>query len=129
MSDLNFEGLTDAQLRLFAVLSARQVRHLMTDPRSIAALDVAVRHLKGEATDEELAAARDAAQDAAQDAPWAAQDGSWDAARAAAGAVAAEAKNAARAAAISSEWAAYWDGAPARAEQQKILDEIRGAKP
>jgi hypothetical protein len=33
----------------------------MTDPRSIAALDVAERHAKGEATDEELAAEADAA--------------------------------------------------------------------
>lgn len=35
--------LTDKELRLFA---ARQVQHLMTDPRSIAALDVAERYAK-----------------------------------------------------------------------------------
>lgn len=68
MSDLNLEGLTDAQLRLFAVRCARRVQHLMTDPRSIAALDVAERHAKGEATDKELAAAWAAAADAAADA-------------------------------------------------------------
>ena len=68
MSDLNLEGLTDAQLRLFAVRCARRVQHLMTDPRSIAALDVAERHAKGEATDEELSTARDAAWAAARDA-------------------------------------------------------------
>jgi hypothetical protein len=67
--------LTDRELRKFAVWSARQVQHLMTDPRSVAALDVAERHADGLATDEELnaawAAAR-AAWDAARDAAWAA---------------------------------------------------------
>ena len=33
----------DREIRLFAVWCARQVQHLMTDPRSIAALDVAER--------------------------------------------------------------------------------------
>jgi len=42
--------------RLFAVWCARQVQHLMTDPRSVAALDVAERHANGAATDEELKA-------------------------------------------------------------------------
>jgi hypothetical protein len=63
--------------RLFAVWCARRVQHLMTDPRSIAALDVAERHAHGMATDEELraaeAAAVDAAVDAAGDAVWAAR--------------------------------------------------------
>ena len=71
--------------RLFAVRCARRVQHLMTDPRSIAALDVAERHANGAATDVELIAARaaagDAAWDAARDAAW---DAAWDAARAAA---------------------------------------------
>ena len=97
MSDLNLDGLTDAQLRLFAVRCARRVQHLMTDPRSLAALDVAERRARGEATDEELAAARDAARDAA-----------WTAARGAARGVA---------------WAAAWDAE--RGEQQKILEQIR----
>ena len=57
--------LTDKELRLFAVSSARQVQHLMTDQRSIDALDVAERYANGEATDEELAAAWDTARDAA----------------------------------------------------------------
>ena len=57
--------LTDNELRRFAVWSARQVQHLMADPRSIAALDVAERHANGQATDEELAAARAAGCDAA----------------------------------------------------------------
>jgi hypothetical protein len=115
MNDLNLEGLSDKQLRLFAVQCARRVQHLMTDPRSVAALDVAERHAKGEATDEELAkarsaayaawdAARDAAEDAAEDAAVVARATAWAAARAAA-------EDAARVA--------------EKAEQQKILDEIR----
>lgn len=55
--------------RLFAVACAREVQHLMTDPRSIAALDVVERHAKGEASDDELATA-DAAEG---DAAWAAE--------------------------------------------------------
>jgi hypothetical protein len=47
--------------RLLAVHYARQVQHLMTDPRSLAALDVAERHAHGMATDMELGAAYDAA--------------------------------------------------------------------
>jgi hypothetical protein len=54
--------------RLFAVWCARQVQHLMKDARSIAAMNVAERHANGQATDNELAAARDAAWDAARDA-------------------------------------------------------------
>ena len=44
--------------RLFAVWCARQVQHLMLDPRSIAAIDVAERYANGLATDAELGAAR-----------------------------------------------------------------------
>jgi len=50
--------------RKYAVWYARQVEPLMTDDRSVAALDVAWRHSDGLATDEELAAASDAASDA-----------------------------------------------------------------
>jgi len=85
--------LTDRELRKFAVWCARQVQHLMTDPRSVAALDVAERHAEGLATDEELAAAR-----AAGVAAWAAGVAAW----AAAGAV----RVAARAAANAAEDAA-----------------------
>lgn len=79
--------------RLFAVWCGRQAQHLMTDPRSLAALDVAERHARGEATDAELAAARaaavDAATAAARAAMWrttlgAAMDAAWAAAWAAA---------------------------------------------
>jgi len=54
--------------RRYAVWCARQVQHLMTDERSLSALDVAERHANGEATDEQLAAAWAAARDAARDA-------------------------------------------------------------
>ena len=88
----------DRLWRLYAVWCARQVQHLMTDQRSLDALDVAERHANGEATDQELdaawaaawdaarAAARAAARDAARAAAWdaardAAQDAAQDAAR------------------------------------------------
>ena len=70
--------LDDRTLRRFAVWSARQVQHLMTDPRSLAALDVAERHADGQATDEELAAAEAAAR-AAQAAGAATGAAAWDA--------------------------------------------------
>jgi len=81
-------GLTERQQMEFALWSARRVQHLMRDPRSVAALDTRKRWLQGEATDEEMEAARAAASAAA----WAAADASaaaawdaaWDAARAAA---------------------------------------------
>ena len=57
--------LDDRTLRLFAVWCARQVRTLTDNPFSLATIDVAERHANGLATDEELAAARDAAESAA----------------------------------------------------------------
>ena len=80
--------------RLFMDWCARRVQHLMKDHRSIAAVDVAERHANGQATDEELAAARAAAWPA-----WAAGGAAWaaagaaaeDAAHAAAGAAAMDA--------------------------------------
>ena len=54
--------------RLFAVWCVRQVQYLMTDTRSINAIDVAERFANGLATDDELDAARVAAWSAAQDA-------------------------------------------------------------
>lgn len=75
--------------RLYAVNRARSIQHLMTDPRSIAAIDVAERYAHGTATSDELAAAWTAAWAAARDvaraAEWAAaQDAAFDAARGAA---------------------------------------------
>jgi hypothetical protein len=92
--------LTQRELRKFAVWCARQVQHLMTDARSVAALDVAERHAEGLATDEELHAAWDAAGRA-----------SWFAVRDAAGAAARavalpDARYAARAAAEAARAAA-----------------------
>ena len=93
--------------RLFAVWCARQVQHLMTDVRSIDALDVAERHAHGNATDDELAAACASARAAVRTAAWAAACASacasaWAAAWAAACA-------SAWAAACASARAAAWD--------------------
>ena len=63
------EDIIDAKtLRLFAVWCCRQVQHLITDPRSVAAVDCAEKFANGDATAEELAAAWAAARDAAWDA-------------------------------------------------------------
>jgi hypothetical protein len=66
----------DRKIRLFAVWCARRVQHLMTDPRSLQALDVAEAYANGTATLEELKEAGDAAR-AARDAgaAWAAAGG------------------------------------------------------
>ena len=82
--------------RLFAVWCARQVEHLLTDQRSLEALNIAERHAHGLATDEELAAASDAAWAAASDA---ASDAAVDAASAIA-------SDAAWTAAMDAAWAA-----------------------
>ncbi|PRF89605.1 hypothetical protein [Burkholderia multivorans] len=105
----------DRDIRLFAVWCARQVEHLMEDQRSKDALNVAERFANGDASDEELAAARDAAWDAAWDAARAAaRAAAWDAARAAARAAAWAAAGAASGdAARAAAWAAA--GAAARA--------------
>ena len=71
----------DREIRLYAIWCARQVQHLMTDQRSIDALDVSERFANGQATVGELDAAGDAAWDAAGDAAGAA---AWAAAWAAA---------------------------------------------
>jgi hypothetical protein len=64
--DTLIDRLSDRQRREFALFCAERVRHLRTDWRSTNALDVAARHLRGEATDTELDAARAAAWDAAR---------------------------------------------------------------
>ena len=98
--------LTDKELRLFAVFCARKLQHLLTDARSINAIDVAERFAHGSARQEELdtvsdaaSAAAWAASAAARDAAWAA---AWDVASAAAWAASAAARDAARAA--QSNW-------------------------
>ena len=97
----------DREIRLYAVWCARQVQHLMTDKRSIDALDVAERFANGLATDSDLYAASDAAawaaSDAARAAAWVASDAASDAACSAARAAAWAASDAASDAA----WAAW----------------------
>jgi hypothetical protein len=97
-------------LRLFAcwavretpITKGRKVWDLLTDERSRNAVIVAERFANGEATSDDLAAARAAAWDAAGAA-------AWDAARAAArDAARAAARDAARAAAWDAAWAAAW---------------------
>jgi hypothetical protein len=123
--DTLIDRLSDRQRREFALWCAERVRHLMTDPRSTNALDVTARHLRGEATDEELAAAGAAAWDAAgaaRAAAAAARVAAWAAAWAAATAAAADA---ARAAAWDAAWDAEWDTerAAQRAELERMLKE------
>ena len=62
----------DREIRLYAVWCARQVQHLMTDQRSLDALDVAERFANGAATYEE--------REAAWEAAWAARAAAWEAA-------------------------------------------------
>lgn len=56
----------DREIRLYAVWCARKVQHLITDPNSIAALDVAERYANGLASEAELASARYAARASAR---------------------------------------------------------------
>ena len=134
MTNLDFEGLTDAQKRLFAVRSVRRVQHLMKDPRSVAVLDVAERHARGEATDDELEAARAAAWEAAAastaeaavSAAARAAAAAWAAASTAEAAWAAAALNAAWAAArAAAAWAAAEAAQAERETQREILEQIR----
>jgi hypothetical protein len=100
----------DKEIRLFSVEIAREVQHLMRDPRSVEALDVAERYAHGNATKEELESAYDAADDAADAAAYAAYaaaDDAADAAAYAAHAAAEAAADAADAAAYDAAYAAY----------------------
>jgi hypothetical protein len=118
-SILDSNGLDDAiwalrsidapEVRLFAVRCVRQIQHLISDERSLNALDVSEMYAVGNATSEEISAAWDAA--------WAA---SWDAALDAARAAVREAaqaealdaaREAARAEARDAALAASWDDA------------------
>jgi hypothetical protein len=109
----------DRILREHACWCARQALALILDPdpRSIAAVDVAERFARGEATTDELDAAWSAARAAARDAAWdAARDAAWAAARAAA-----------RDAAWDAAWAAAWDAARAAAWDDAAWDAARDA--
>ena len=110
------EFLTDKDLRLFAVWCAREALKLDSNPDkgSINACDVAERFANGEATSEELAAARVAALAAAwyaasADARDAARFAAWDAVSAAA-----------LAAALDAASAAAWDAARDAARDAQV---------
>ena len=123
---LNCNGLDDAlwclravegfdrEIRLYAVWCARRVQHLMDDPRSVVALDVAERFAGGEASGEELAEAEEEAAEAAE-AAWGAR-----AARAAVAAVAA-----ARAEEEAAEEARDTERAAQAKELRRICREMR----
>ena len=139
----------DREIRLYAVWCARQVESLMTDKRSISALDVAERFATGLATADELdiacaaaeAAAAEAAAFTAKATQWkvewnAQQEVALAAAHAAASCVAARvsARNAAcfaigaAAGAAGTEWAEQCDVAEAAREaQEKRLREACAA--
>ena len=106
---------SDREIRLFAVWCARQVQHLMTDKRSVKAIDVSERFANGLASETDLHAAWAAARDAAWDAAWSdARAAAWSAARAAAWDAAGAAAGAAAMAAA---------GAAARdAQKQKLIE-------
>jgi len=121
----------DREIRLYAVWCARRVWHLMSDPRSVAALDVAERYARREASDVELSAAAEAAEAAAASAAsaetmWAAEAARWAAARWAAArwaAAAAEASAASAVAGSDTERAAQAE------ELRRVCREMREAKP
>lgn len=94
----------EKEKRLLAVAFVRRVQHLLKDPRSVAALDMAERCANGAATDEELKAARTAARDAAWAAPCAAY-AAWAAAAAADAAAEPDAVAAVGAASRAAAWA------------------------
>lgn len=107
----------DKEIRLFGVWCARQVQHLMSDPRSLIALDVAEQYANGIATEGELRAAAYAARAAsrashASHASYAshASHAAYDAAaRLSARDVASAAADAAHAAARAAAYAAAYD--------------------
>ena len=124
----------EKNLRLFAVWCARntpltdgrKTGDMLTDPRSLNALDVAERFAHGQATRGELAAARDAAWAVARDVAWyvaldAARDAAWDAARVVARVVAWAAE---RDVALDAARDAAWDAERA-AERAAALDAER----
>lgn len=108
----------DRDFRLFAVWAARQVQHLMTDERSLAALDVAERFADGEATEKDLAAASAAASAAAWEAVRRAWASARDAASAAASAAARDAARDAAREAARDAWAAARDAEVAASAAQ-----------
>lgn len=99
--------------RMYAVRCVRRVQHLLTDERSLQALDVAERHARGLATDVELDAARSAARAAAALVARAAARAALAALAAGDAAYAAWGALVARAA-WAAAWAAAWEARGAR---------------
>ena len=95
--------------RLYAVWCARQVQHLMTDERSIAAIDMAEAYANGLVSDAELEAAREAAREAMSIATRAAALAATS--RATRAAALAATSRAARAAALAAAWGAAREAA------------------
>lgn len=129
--------IDDTTLRLFAVWCAKEALMLADehDPRSLVACEVAERFATGRATDQELAAARDAANVAAWYVPrdpvnwaaaWAAEETAAESAVWAARAAASAAVWAARAVAEVSDWPAV--EAAVRESQVKHLVEMLEAE-
>lgn len=129
---LRDELISDKTLRLFAVWCARQVQHLLIDERSLRALDVAERFAHGEATKEELEAARSAVGPAAWSAAYSAAWSTWSAARSAAAAawlaawvVADSAARSAWSAAESAAWPAAELAVPAAADSVAQVEQLK----
>ena len=121
----------DKEIIRFTLACAQDVRHLMTDQRSLDALDALERHLEIPLSREELDKVLAAAEAAAEAAAWsaraaaeAAEAAAWAAVWSAEAAV--EAAWAAEAAAWAAEAAAGAAGAEARARQSQIFEEVFG---
>ena len=115
-------GGHDREIRLYAVWCARQVQYLMTDQRSLSALDVAERFANGNATRGELNTAWLAARE-----PWSPARATWWAVASAARAAERSAAMAAWFAPIAARSAAIAAGATviaAGAAQSSRLREI-----
>jgi hypothetical protein len=118
----------DREWRLYAVWCARQCLTADSDPRSLKAIDVAERFARGEATADELAAAREGAlaARAASDAwdawaAWAASDASGASGASGAAWAAAWAARAAAWAASDASGAAWATRAPQTAEFLRVV--------
>ena len=109
----------DKEITRFALSCAQEVKHLMTDQRSLDALDALERHLEIPLSREEL----DKVLAAARTAAWAAAGAAVEAAGAAARTAAARTAEAAAGAAGAAAWAAR---AEARARQVQIFEEVFG---
>lgn len=123
---LRYIDNVERDARLYIVWCARQVQHLMTDSRSIDAIDVAERYANGQATDIDLADARDVAASAARstvsDIAWVV---AWDVARSAVRNVA---RSIARDVARSAAMVVAWDVARS-AQKDMLILMINGKAP